>query len=385
MGQETVRFGIDAPVKVAVHRRKIYEQIREENRAAPQTSQRVAILADRSPEGHAALGARRRLPQTPVKCVDWREADRTVVAPLYAAEQARWATELDWDTAANWVLVETARAQRTLPGYLALDRGGAVAGWAFYYLHDEVLQIGGLTGRTNLVARHILDTIMRSPEAARARDVAYFVLPDRPATGAFVQRRFDALTFLYLRRRIDWLTPNAVCLSDGVMQPQSQAPGLRPWDAQDDAADTIRLMDDAYGTSTSARCFAGRGGLGGWVHYVRQLIHTPACGVLLPTGSFAARAANGTLCGAVLTTSIELQTAHIAQLVVAPSHWRQGLGRRLLDAACTAAAVEGRRYVTLLVAEDNDAARALYGCSAFEERSKFLFGWRSRPIPRGRS
>ena len=135
-----------------------------------------------------------------MKCIDWREAPADVVAPLYDAERARWASELDWDATANWLVIEAARQQGTLPGYLALDRSGKVAGWAFYHLQDDVLQVGGLTGRTHSIARTLLNTIMRSPEAARARDVACFVLPDQPATTAFVQRRFEALTFLYLRR-----------------------------------------------------------------------------------------------------------------------------------------------------------------------------------------
>ena len=65
-----------------------------------------------------------------------------------------------------------------------------------------------------------------------------------------------------------------------------------------------------------------------------------------------------------------------------PQHARRGLGRRLVEAACAAAAAEGRRFTTLLVAEDNQPARALYDATGFETRSQFLFGWRARPIPR---
>lgn len=315
-----------------------------------------------------------------MKCIDWREVSPEVVAPLYTAEQERWASELDWDATANWTLIEAARSQGTLPGYLALDRSGDVAGWAFYHLHDDVLQVGGLTGRTHSIARTLLNTIMRSPEASHARDVSCFVLPDQPATTAFVQRKFEALTFLYLRRDLRGCRP----VDDHPLDllTATHPACIKPWDAQRDAPDTVRLMAAAYGTSPAARCFAGRRGMDGWVHYVRQLIFTPACGVLLPSVSRAARTPDGVLCGIVLATSIGPQAAHLAQVVVDPQHARRGLGRRLVEAACAAAAEEGRRFTTLLVAEDNQPARALYDAAGFETRSQFLFGWRARPIPR---
>ena len=317
-----------------------------------------------------------------MKATDWRELSPERVAPLYDAERARWAGLLDWDSNANWLLVEAARAHGTLPGYVVLDRAENVAGWAFYYLHEEMLQIGGLTGRTASVARCLLDTIMRSPEATRAKDVSCFVLPDRPSSSAFVQRRFDALRFLYLRRPLGG-TQGVTGLTGGAMPIPSltESTRVRAWHA-DDATDTVRLLASAYDSTTAARCFAPGGRLDSWMHYVRQLIRTPACGVLLPTCSFSARAPDGSLCGVVLTTSIGLSAVHVAQLVVSSDHARQGIGRRLLDEACAVALSEGRRYVTLLVSEDNAAARALYGSAGFEERSQFLFGWRTRPIPR---
>ena len=268
-----------------------------------------------------------------MKATDWRELGPDRVAPLYAAESARWAGLLDWDSPANWLLIEAARANGTLPGYVVLDRTRAVAGWAFYYLHEEVLQIGGLTGRTASVARCLLDAILRSPEAARAQHVSCFVLPDRPASSAFVQRRFDALRFLYLRRPVGETQLAASSTAGPMPMPSlTESTRVRPWHA-DDAPDTVRLLALAYGSTTAARCFAPGDRLNGWVHYVRQLIRTPACGVLLPTCSFSACAPDGSLCGVVLTTSIGPSVAHVAQLVVSPGHARQGIGRRLLDRA----------------------------------------------------
>ena len=317
-----------------------------------------------------------------MKATDWRELGPEQMAPLYAAERARWAALLDWESPANWLLVESARAQGSLPGYVVLDRTGTIAGWAFYYLHEDVLQIGGLSGRTASVARCLLDAIMRAPEAARAQHVSCFVLPDRPASSAFVQRRFDALRFFYLRRPIGETPPANSSTAGPVHGPSlTESTRVKPWTA-DDAPDTVRLLALAYDSTTAARCFAPGDRLDGWVHYVRQLIHTPACGVLLPTCSFSARAPGGSLCGVVLTTSIGPSAAHVAQLVVSPGHARQGIGRRLLSSACAMAGSEGRRYMTLLVSEDNDAARVLYDSAGFEERSQFLFGWRTRPIPR---
>ncbi len=47
VGRDAVRIGIEAPLEVAVHRREIYDQIREENRAAAQATPRAETLAKR--------------------------------------------------------------------------------------------------------------------------------------------------------------------------------------------------------------------------------------------------------------------------------------------------------------------------------------------------
>lgn len=71
----------------------------------------------------------------------------------------------------------------------------------------------------------------------------------------------------------------------------------------------------------------------------------------MPVGFLIARAAAG--------------EAEIIATAVLPAVRRRGLGRMLLDAALAAAADHGAERIFLEVAEDNLAARALYGAAGF--------------------
>lgn len=305
-----------------------------------------------------------------MKIIDWRDVSARAVAPLYAAQRTRWAVELDWDATANLAIVESARASGTLPGFVALNREGEIAGWTFYFLHEGVLQIGALEARSAGTARRLLDAVVRSPEALCAQDVTCFVLPDGSAAAALGGRRFASQAFLYLGRS----------LGEPARDEVSADQPLTRWRLED-GADTVRLLAAAYATSTARRCFAAPGRLEDWVHYVRQLIHGPGCGVFFPAASFAARDAAGRLLGVVLTTVISPRAAHVAQLVVDPARHRRGIGSALIRAASQAARSEGRRTVTD-GRDDNRPALGLYRRHGFEERGQFLFGWRARPIRR---
>jgi ribosomal protein S18 acetylase RimI-like enzyme len=65
---------------------------------------------------------------------------------------------------------------------------------------------------------------------------------------------------------------------------------------------------------------------------------------------------------------------------VDPGRHRQGIGRRLIDAAVDAARARGARRLTLRVLADNAAARALYEAAGFRVegvlREEFLLGGR---------
>lgn len=302
---------------------------------------------------------------------DWRGAPASLVQPALDAERARWADGLQWDLAASWTLVDAARRDGRLPGYVARDSEGRVAGWTFFVVTDDTLQIGALTGTSAAAVRLLLDRVLDSPEAAHARRVSLFLWPQgREVAVAVARRRFVMRRHLYMAAALGATSRRTAGGHNAV---------LRSW-RPDDAADAVRLLADAYRGESAAECFAPHGRLEEWARYVGQLLHTPGCGHFLPVGTAVARERLwNTLAGLAMVTDLAPGVAHLAQMAVAPTMRGTGLGARLLAHAMDAAADAGRHTMTLLVAEDNAPARRLYESAGFTERAAFLYA--SRPMP----
>lgn len=66
------------------------------------------------------------------------------------------------------------------------------------------------------------------------------------------------------------------------------------------------------------------------------------------------------------------EQAFIAYAAVEPEARRNGVGRALVDEAERRARAAGRRYLSLMVTEDNAAARALYDGSAFVTERRLM-------------
>ena len=110
------------------------------------------------------------------------------------------------------------------------------------------------------------------------------------------------------------------------------------------------------------------------------MIKTPGCGRFLPAASVSVQhPADDRLRGLVLTTTLQRDTAHIAQLAVDPAYRRRGLARALVEDASRRAGAAGCWRVTLLVADDNTAARDLYASLGFEPVAHFLYATRQAP------
>jgi ribosomal protein S18 acetylase RimI-like enzyme len=143
-----------------------------------------------------------------------------------------------------------------------------------------------------------------------------------------------------------------------------------PWNASD-LLPAAALLRESYGVA--GKHFAPRGTPEEWEQYIRSLVERPGCGVIEPAVTRVVR--NGSnLEALVLATRIAPGTMHLPQVAVHPKRRRQGLAHRLVEEACRAAAVRGVKQATLLVAESNASARALYAKMGFADMSQFVAG-----------
>ena len=295
------------------------------------------------------------------------------LAPVYEAECRRWESALGWDFAPSCRTVEEGRRDGRVPGLVAREGDGRLAGWCFYVLHDGLLQIGALAGDRPEVLGGLIRAALATPHAAAARGVTCFLFPASAHLARTLERhQFVVEPHAFLAR--NWPTGNG----ESVPDIGRSFDGLR-WRALDEVGvDTLSaLMALSFAGQEDARCYAPDGRLDQWIHYVGQLLRTPACGRYLPSASFALEDPGGDAVGAVLVTAIGAITAHIAQIVVHPDYRGRGLARRLIEAGAGAAARAGWPEVSLLVAHANGGARRLYDRLGFVERAVFLSGRRS--------
>jgi ribosomal protein S18 acetylase RimI-like enzyme len=288
---------------------------------------------------------------------DWRDADPSDTQVLYAREQEYWVRELAWDASTAWKEIEQARVTWGLPGFIAVDDNRTVRGWAYFLPEGETAHLGGVVADTREATDALIDacleSALRPPRPAR---VSCF-LPIR-AEGfedALRQRGFVCEHYRYLSR-------NITAGDDSTHADTWNAADLLP---------AATLLRESY--ESEGKHFAPRGTSEEWEQYVRSLVERPGCGVIEPAVTRVIRN-GGHLQALVLATRIAPGTLHLPQVAVHPSRRRQGLAERLVEEACRAAASRGVKQATLLVADSNTHARALYEKIGFTNKSAFLAG-----------
>jgi ribosomal protein S18 acetylase RimI-like enzyme len=304
---------------------------------------------------------------------DWRDVDPHELEPLYAAECERYRSTLGWDYGDSCRIIEEARRAGRLPGLVSRAPGGAIGGWTYFIVHEGVLQIGGLVADSASRLRRMLDRVLQSPEAAYARSLTAFVYPVTPSLqAAFERQRFAVDRHPYLSRAL-----GAARGAESAVRGLAPEYRLRRL-AEVDPADVVRLMARSYTGLSEARCFAADGRLEQWAHYLGQLLATPACGRYLAEASLAVEQRDTrALVGAVVTTAISSDTAHIAQIVVDPSCRRAGVAAELVESVVDQAGEDGYSSLSLIVAEANTPARRLYARLGFTQSASFLYASRA--------
>ena len=299
------------------------------------------------------------------ECQPWRLSSPAEIAPLLAAETAAWLDELGWDVEAAWRVVEPARRAGRLPGFVARDAGGRSRGWTSFVLLRNTLHVLAFSASDADTAARLIHAVLASPEAAVAQSLVFCVRSSAlPWPKLLAQVGFQVEPYRYLRTTLD-VDPG-------------RRHGMQQWD--DDMPRATRLLARAYRESEGMRAFAPHGTTEEWQDYVSGLVNGLGCGHFSPAMSFVvARASDGELDAAVITTDLGPMVAHIAQMAVDPSARGRGLGASLVRAAQSAAIAQGFRHMTLLVAASNQPAVKIYESLGFRDRAAFVVAVRLQP------
>jgi ribosomal protein S18 acetylase RimI-like enzyme len=296
-----------------------------------------------------------------VNVSDWRALSPAVTADLYEQERILWNQRLRWDTTSNWTTIETARVTWGLPGFVCHDAAGRIRGWTFYLVRDGAMDVGTFVSHDEAATASLVDALMT--QARTHGGLHGFIYAQAPGLCRVLEGRGVATKpFLYLVRHLDDLTRSPADSDAPPSNDFSSGPPL----CQDAAA---RLLQCAYGDSGTI--FARSNQLSEWREYVANLIEQTACGVFSPSLSraIAERADYRAL---AIVTALSETTAHLAQIAVDPSLRRRGIARAVLRDVLVHAHRERFTAVSLLVAADNEGARALYRSLDFSEGETFV-------------
>ena len=307
---------------------------------------------------------------------DWCDVPADDLCAAYEGERQRWRSLLQWDSAAAWQEIEHARVAWGLPGFVAIDPAGRLRGLVYYLIEHDRIDVGGLISDTDQATDVLLDGVVTVAQALRLPIVRGLLLDHAVALPSSLRvRQFRVERHFYLSKPLGsadertmrgqrlWtrLTERPVPLERA-----ETADGWRSGDADAAAALLARAYDRDGG-----RLFAPNNQMGEWQRYVRNLVGHVGCGTVNPRLSQVIR--NGEdIVALALLTDIAPGTAHLVQLAVDPSARGERLGEALVRRACWLLQEASYQTLTLMVSEQNRAARALYDRAGFRQDATFL-------------
>jgi ribosomal protein S18 acetylase RimI-like enzyme len=322
-----------------------------------------------------------------ITIADWRLANARSIDAAIAAEAARWRRAFHWDVEDAWRSIQPARAAGTLPGFVAHDAAGNLAGWTCFMPHHGTLQVAVLTAAAPATTTALVDAILTAPEMSAAQACSICV-PDGPplVAGTLVSRGFEVVPYAYMTLELGGLPRRALesATASDAVRGSLDPIAARAFRAGDFPA-LVALLSRAYPDPHDVRAFAPLGSHQEWSDYASNLVSGPGCGTLVLDASVVVEGAErDRLDAAVLATDLGLGTGHIAQIAVDPARQRLGLGTGLIRQCIGVFAKKGFERVTLLVSAANARAQAVYSRFGFRERGAFVVAVNRTPHLRAR-
>ena len=309
---------------------------------------------------------------------DWRDAAPHEIERLLDRERRLWRDELRWDVRHSWRAIEPARAARALPGFVAREANGAIAGWTWFLQHRGCLQVAALSSDRADVARALVDAVHSSQEAVTADCAVWSVRGVPPGLEDALQGH-GLQTTRYLYLIVDLARMPTVAGGPQAAGRDRRAEArrlLRSWERGDlPAAATMfrAAYDQELAEDATVRAFAPRDTPEDWYEYLRTLVETDGCGLMIPAASRLVMRGDAIIAG-IVTSLIDGDdaVAHISQIAVSPDARGEGLGRALVRGALDACHSMGCRAVTLLVGRENAVARRVYENEGFAATAEFV-------------
>jgi ribosomal protein S18 acetylase RimI-like enzyme len=266
-----------------------------------------------------------------------------------------------------------------LPGFVALDQQGRMRGMVYYLLEDDRLDIGGLLSDSDAATDVLLDGVITVAQAMKVQTVRGLLFDSAVALPSSMRMRaFDTERHLYLSRTLNapQIVPSPAQrlwarIADRPAAGAARAELTSAWRTED-IEPSARLLSRAYDRE-SGRLFAPHHDAGEWIRYVRNLVSHVGCGIVNPALSHVLRDGDEVRALALIT-DIAPGVAHLVQLAVDPALRGERLGEALVQRACDGLRAAGYSALTLLVAEGNTPARAIYDRAGFLHDATFLAG-----------
>lgn len=323
--------------------------------------------------------------------VDLRLLSPRALGPLLAEEEQHWRDYLHWDYKASAEMIRRHVQARTLPGYVALQKG-EVAGYCFFVYEEEKGLLGDLyvleqhrkeqprgngAGIATILLEHALETLQHTPAVKR---IEAQLLPFglEPLGAGFLRRGFAAFPRLFMFLPLAPARPGKPeaaakqRAADASLASYKGAADLRRWEDGDFEA-MAALIVDAYTGHIDSRINDHYSDAVGALRFLKNIVLFPGCGIFQAEASLVAveKTDPDRLLGAVLSSQVARRVAHITQICVRPELRGSGLGRVLLEAALARLAARGYDGVSLTVTAANDRAVQLYQNLGFQTIKEF--------------